>query len=158
MKNRLLIIIVSIQISLVANNSFSENFYKFDSTFKSISKKYNVPFALLKAIALTENYKFSNKEKMNNKNKTVDYGLMQINSLWLKKLNIKKRDIVKPAVNIGVAALIINDLISKYGYSWDTIGKYHSYTPKHKKKWLKKIKQNMRYLIDNDNRYNYVLK
>lgn len=141
------------------NNAFAltNKFYKYDTEFMLASEEYKVPFILLKAIALTENSKYNNNIKLENKNKTHDYGLMQINTIWLKEFKISENTILDPYVNISVAARILSDLIKKHGYSWETIGKYHSSTPKFKEKWLAKIKKNMLYIMKHDKKNNYVI-
>jgi len=142
---------------LFAKNVFSPNFYKYDTYFQAASKQFNIPFLLLKSIALTENYKFKSNIKKKNKNKTYDYGIMQINSIWLKKLQLKEKHILNPRINIFVAAYILRQIINKYGYSWESIGLYHSSTEKYKNKWLKRLKSNLFYIIKHDQRYEYAL-
>lgn len=145
-------------LSLSANTHFAQNFYKYDSIFQNISEKYNVPFVLLKAIALSENQEFNPNIKSSNKNKTYDYGLMQINSIWLKEFKLSENAILRPIHNIEASAKILRNIIDKEGYSWDTIGKYHSANKELKAKWVNRVKQNLVYIIKHDNKYKYVLK
>lgn len=43
-----------------------------------------------------------------NWNGTKDYGLFQINSIWLKQLKLSSKALLKPMVNVGVAVYIYN--------------------------------------------------
>jgi lysozyme C len=55
-----------------------------------------------------------------NRNGTKDYGLFQINSIWLKQLKLTSKDLLKPMVNIGVAVYVYN----KQGLTaWATLEK-----------------------------------
>ena len=154
----LLFFVIFISFLFAINNTFfTSSFYKYDLYFKEASQQFNIPFILLKSIALTENYKFNSKIKRKNKNKTYDYGLMQINSIWLKKFKLKPKHLFDPRTNIFVAAYILRRIINKYGYSWDSIGLYHSSTNIYKYKWLKKLKQNILYIIKHDKRYIYII-
>lgn len=153
------ILILSISLSHGASQATkdvitSNTFYKYDHIFKKAEREYAIPFVLLKAIALTES-SFNEKAVCNNSNKTKDVGLMQINTIWQKEFNIHEKDLKKVNNNIEAAAKILHNLIRAYGYSWDTIGRYHSSTPEYKKKWLKKVKRNMAYIMAYDKRYNY---
>ena len=67
-----------------------------------------------------------------NKNKTYDYGLMQINTIhepMLKKAGIKWESLADPCTNVMVGAWILSQRIQEYGYNWKGIGAYHSKTP-----------------------------
>lgn len=132
-----------------------KNFYKYDDYFLEAEYYFDVPFALLKAIAISENGRFDPDAERVNSNGTKDYGLMQINTIWLRKFGIDEETIKHPKVNIFVAAKILRDLIKREKYSWDTIGKYHSRTPKYKKRWIKKVQTNLMRIIKADKKYSY---
>jgi len=153
-----ILFILIILYSNIYANKINNNFYKFDSFFKESSKKYKIPFILLKAIALTENTTYNKKVIRKNKNKTKDYGLMQINTIWLKEFKLSEKEILKPWINIDTSARILYSLINKYGYNWDTIGRYHSSTKKYKNIWLNRIKNNMKKIIRYDYKNNYKIK
>lgn len=134
-------------ISLLSAEDFS--YHKYDSIFKKYSEIYNVPFLLLKVIAISENSMMDPNLVRKNKNGTYDIGLFQINTAKItdKELkHIKKNDLKRPEVSTNVAAFILRKIIVKKGYSWETIGEYHSKTKEHKDNWLKRVKKNFKYL------------
>ena len=141
-------IFMFIAISSIINaGSFSYD--KYDPVFKKYSEIYNVPFLLLKVIAISENSLMDPKLKRKNKNGTDDIGLFQINTgkITDKELaHIRPKDLYRPDVSTNVAAFILSKIIVEDGYTWENIGKYHSKTPKHKNKWLKRVKRNFKYL------------
>lgn len=143
--------------ALTDTNKLNEKFYEYDNEFMQVSKEYKVPFILLKAIALTENSDYNENVKNINSNNTIDYGLMQVNTIWLKEFKISKNEILDPYVNISAAAKILKNLIDTHGYNWDTIGKYHSKTDKFKQIWLSKVKDNLNYIMTKDTKNDYIL-
>ena len=131
-----------------------DNFFKYDNYFKKYGEKYNISYILLKTIALTENDKLDPDIVRKNKNKSKDIGLMQINTLWIKELpkfHLSEKKLKNIDINIEVSAYILSRLIKKYGYSWNTIGMYHSKTKKYKKKWIQRAKKKVKYIIKKDN-------
>lgn len=79
----------------------------------------------------TENGK--NGQAKRNKNGTIDYGVMQINSVWLKKIepygyNAKAIQ-YNPCANVAVGTWILSQRIAEGQNIWSGIGNYHSYTP-----------------------------
>ncbi len=63
-------------------------------------------------------------------NKSVDIGLMQINSRWHKSRVKRVADLLDPLTNVSVAAEILSDLFKKYpDDAFAAIGRYHSGTP-----------------------------
>ena len=116
------------------------------SCFDLASETYNVPVKLLKAIAKIESDN-DNLAINVNKNGTRDIGKMQINSIWLTKLekhNIYENDLLDPCQNIFVGAWILRFYIDKYGYNWKGIGSYHSTTPALNRRYAWKIYNNMK--------------
>lgn len=137
----------------IENKKFSKNYYKYDKEFKIVADKLNIPYIILKAVTLTENGSFESNIKMKNSNGTHDYGLTQINTIWLKKYGLSEKEILKPMYNIFVSGVILKDLINRHGASLDTIGRYHSSTPKYKAIWLKRFKNNLMYIAKYDMKY-----
>lgn len=130
-------------------NAEEFSYHKYDPIFKKYSDIYNVPFLLLKVIAISENSKMDPNLVRKNKNGTYDIGLFQINTAKItdKELkHIKKEDLKKPEVSTNVAAFILRKIILNKGYSWETIGEYHSKTDEHKQNWIKRVKDNFKYL------------
>jgi soluble lytic murein transglycosylase-like protein len=144
-----IIILFILAFNLNANN-INKNYYKYDYFFLKAANKYDIPFILLKAIALTENSKYITKIKRKNKNKTKDFGLMQINTIWLKEFNLTKEKLLNTEINIMTAARILHNIIKTYGYNWDAIGRYHSSTKKYKNKWIRRTKDNIIKIIKED--------
>lgn len=132
-----------------------EKYNQYDDIFLKYEKEFGISYFLMKAIALTENADFDNNAIMKNENGTIDIGLMQINSMWkywLPEANITHQKLKDPDFNIKIAYTIVSKIIEQHGYSWDSIGRYHSGTPKFKERWLNKIKKNVSYLASLDNR------
>lgn len=137
---------------LFANVDF---YSQYDDIFKKYEKEYGISYFLMKSIAITENAKFDENAIMYNTNGTKDIGLMQINTSWkhwMPEAGITNEKLKDVDFNIKVAFMIVDRIIQQHGYSWDSIGRYHSGTPKFKKVWLKKIKENVKYLASIDNR------
>lgn len=137
---------------LFANVDF---YSQYDDIFKKYEKEYGISYFLMKSIAITENAKFDENAIMYNTNGTKDIGLMQINTSWkhwMPEAGITNEKLKDVDFNIKVSFMIVDRIIQQHGYSWDSIGRYHSGTPKFKKAWLKKIKENVKYLASIDNR------
>ncbi len=110
------------------------------------AQDYSLPPRGLIALWLTEGGRVGMSNT--NKNGTVDYGPMQINTVWLKRL----------AKDFGVTAeLLTNDFcfsvragayILRYeinqadGSFWDGVGHYHSRTPQFKYKYIDRVYKN----------------
>lgn len=90
---------------------------------------YQVDPWLLFAIAKVESGFKSHAINRDNKNKTLDIGLMQINSAWLptiKRFGIEPNALFEPCVSIHVGAWILAQNIKQFGYNIDGIGAYNS--------------------------------
>ncbi|WP_224558171.1 lytic transglycosylase domain-containing protein [Pectobacterium versatile] len=78
-----------------------------------------------------------------NKNNTIDVGLMQINSIHFKELSsigISEKTLRENScANVFSGTWILHKTIQRHGYTWDGIGNYHSSTPHHHDKYIKKI-------------------
>lgn len=152
-----IITILFLGIITLHANLLPRNFYKFDNEFKAAEQANNVSFFLLKAIAMTENEGFNPDIKRLNSNNTYDYGLMQVNTIWLDTFNVSENRALTPKHNINMSAKILSGIINQHGYSWEAIGRYHSATGKYKKVWLARLKKNLIFIIKNDSKYNYVI-
>lgn len=81
-----------------------------------------------------------------NKGKSVDVGLMQINSYWLRKLQLSFDVVLDPAVNLTVGAWILAQELKRYGNNWKGIGSYHtpaSRNPVRAKKYAERVYKKM---------------
>lgn len=98
--------------------------------FSEAGDRYGVDPLLLISIAQVEssmNPKAINK----NKNKSIDVGLMQINSIWFsilgKSWGITKDSLIEdPCQNVYVGAYILALNIKKNGVNWKSIGAYNA--------------------------------
>ena len=102
--------------------------YLYGFCFEEAGKKYNISPVLLKSIARVEsglNPKAVNK----NPNGSVDMGLMQINSAWLKTLKVTGDDLMNDAcLNTMTGAWVLRQCIDRYGYTWEAVGCYNAYS------------------------------
>ncbi|WP_415914310.1 lytic transglycosylase domain-containing protein [Paraburkholderia sp. J67] len=68
-----------------------------------------------------------------NTSDSVDIGFMQINSIHLPELyrqGIRCKDLLNACKNIYTAASLIRRNMNAHQRFWETVGKYHSATPK----------------------------
>lgn len=96
--------------------------------FWEAGKKYNIDPKILVAIGLTEssiNHKAINKA---NRNKTIDVGVMQINSCHfntLKKYTDDLNNLYDPRFNIHVGAWVLKRCMKRFDVSWRAIDCYN---------------------------------
>lgn len=97
---------------------------------------------IIKSIIWRESKNVANI-KVKNKNNTYDYGVMQINSIHLKKFNkmgISENDLVNNAcLNVFSGTYLLSNIIRNRGYSWDSIGFYHSATASYHDGYIKNL-------------------
>ena len=119
----------------------------YGNTFKIIGRLTGVNYKILVSVAYVESglnpyavdvdgraYFFKDKRKAVRAVKrfvseypSVDIGLMQVNyEIWGRYLNLPVSRLFNPKINILIGAYILSHYIRKYGYSWKTIGRYHS--------------------------------
>jgi len=91
---------------------------------------YHVPLSLVISVLLTEGGKVGMARQ--NTNGTYDYGPMQINTVWLSKLqqyNITREDIqYNPCTNVWVGTWILSQRIADSKDLAYGIGSYNSYS------------------------------
>jgi soluble lytic murein transglycosylase-like protein len=120
--------------------------------FDTAAKAQHVSPRWLRGIARVESQ--NNPHAIHrNKNGTVDYGMMQINSVHLRELKrqgIKKRDLMNACKNISVAAGMLHQKVSKYGPTWKAVGAYHSETPRERNQYARKVQQEILHLASAD--------
>ncbi len=94
------------------------------------SNKYHVPAVVVVAVLKTENGRNGNAKL--NKNGTLDYGPMQINSRWLSQIHkygYSAQDLqYNPCLNVDVGTWILAQEISHNKNLWQGIGNYHSHS------------------------------
>ena len=125
---KLFIIILS--LSTIATNVLAipnANESRYNKLFYKFGKEFNIPPILLWAIAKTES-NFTNNAKNINNNGSIDYGLMQINSIHettLKAKNLSINDLYKPETNIQMGAMILRNCINKHGWDYKALNCYN---------------------------------
>lgn len=102
----------------------------YKSCFESAAKEYGVDAILLAAIAQKESDFVVSANNKSNKNGTEDVGIMQINSIWFRKLEARgiTREILltDACTNIRVGAWILAISFYENGVSWDSVGVYNA--------------------------------
>lgn len=105
---------------------------RFHSCFVAAGAKYNLSPTLLKGVALTESSGRDYAQNLTHKlrTKTVDVGLMQINSSWFPLLEarygIRPERLKDGCTSIDVGAWILAHEFKKYGNQWDAVGAYNA--------------------------------
>lgn len=111
-------------------------------------EKYGVPKALVVAIARQESrghpwavniggksYFPSSREEAlalisrQGTGRSYDLGLMQVNSQWLRRLNISPTVALEPVNNVYLGVWILAHEVRRYGLNWRAVGAYHSPSP-----------------------------
>lgn len=111
-----------------------KNLYNNRATYNNCWNKAAISYGLdpwlLLAYAKVESSFQSHAINKNNDNKkSIDVGLMQINTFWfphLQKFGISKQDLLDPCLSLFVASWIIRQNIQRFGYNIDGIGAYNS--------------------------------
>jgi lysozyme-related protein Hpa2 len=96
---------------------------------------------VLRAIAWQESHGNA-KAIHRNGNGSIDYGMMQINSVHLPALSrygLSAADLMNPCANVFVAAWHLHKMMVKYGNTWAAIGAYHSETPAERDRYAHSI-------------------
>ena len=106
---------------------------------------YLIPAPLIIAVLKTENGK--NGMASQNKNGTVDLGVMQINSSWLPTLahfGYTAKDVqFNRCKNVDAGAWILSSEMKSTASIWRGVGDYHSHTPNKNNEYVKLV--SMRY-------------
>jgi len=109
--------------------------------FDEAARYQKVNPLVLRAIAWQESHNRPDARHKND-NGSVDYGLMQINSVHLPMLSqygISTGTLMEPCKNVYVAAWHLRQKMNKYGNSWQAIGAYHSETPSLRDRYARQI-------------------
>lgn len=112
--------------------------------FEDAGKTYGINPVLLKSIAQIESN--LNPKAMNrNQNGSVDIGLMQINSFWIKTLGLDKNKLISnPCYNTMTGAKILKQCIDRYGYTWEAVGCYNATSTPKRVRYSWKIFNNLK--------------
>lgn len=96
--------------------------------YDEAAKYHHVNPLILRAIAWQESHNRPDARNVNN-NGSVDYGLMQINSVHLSVLaryGIDRGTLMNGCKNVYIAAWHLRRQMDKYGNTWRAVGAYHS--------------------------------
>lgn len=110
---------------------------------------HQVPLALLSAIMEVEGGTVGMKKP--NPNGTHDYGPMQVNTVWLKKLRLYGvgEGVLRydGCANIYVGAWILKQQLRNYPF-WEAVGSYHSRTPFYNVRYQGRVYRALRQIRD----------
>lgn len=99
--------------------------------FDDAAAFHHVNANVLRAIAWIESHN-QPAAKHVNENGSIDYGVMQINSIHLRQLSrygVDASVLMQPCKNVYIAAWHLRNQIVRYGNTWAAVGAYHSATP-----------------------------
>jgi soluble lytic murein transglycosylase-like protein len=114
---------------LIASSGFTSTAYA--GCFEEAATYQHVNPLILQAIAWQESHYHADAMHLN-ENGSIDYGLMQINTIHLRNLSrygIGKEALMSPCKSVFVAAWHLRMQMNKYGNTWAAVGAYHSATP-----------------------------
>ena len=124
------------------------------------SEEYKVPKIVLLGIIRTES-RGNPVAIHHNRDGTTDFGIMQINSRWIQKLNhdyglhITYKSLLNPFYNIRVGAWILSIELKKNGGwidnndFWARVGNYHSHSWSHNRAYQVRVAKNILWIADN---------
>lgn len=123
-RRKYIIVPFFILLSLVSNCRSDDVNYCFESAAES----FGVDPEILQAISYVES-RLTPAALNANTNGTVDYGHMQINSLWVSEIGLTYTLLDDPCFCTKVGAWILSGCIEKYGYNSNAISCYNSGRP-----------------------------
>lgn len=110
---------------------------------------YKIPATLILSVMKKENGRNGDANK--NKNGTYDYGVMQINDVWLPKIagyGYSREDVqYNPCKNVLVATWILSQNIAAGKNIWEGIGHYYSHVESHSRVYQQGIYQNYKKIL-----------
>lgn len=118
----------------------------FADCFDAAAAYHHVNGNVLRAIAWLESHNQPTAEHKN-ENGSVDYGVMQINSIHLAQwahYGVDRAALMQPCKNVYVAAWHLRHMMDRYGNTWAAIGSYHSATPQYRDQYVAQIKRILR--------------
>lgn len=77
--------------------------------------------------------------------RSVDVGCMQINLRWHPDAFDSVREGYDPRVNVDYAARLLRDRFDRSGDWLQAAGTYHSFTPRHRDRYIKSLRTNIQY-------------
>jgi lysozyme-related protein Hpa2 len=131
----------ALSLALAAVGLWPAGAYASVDCFAAAAAYQHVSPLVLRAIAWQESHANANAIHLNT-NGSIDYGMMQINSVHLPALSrygISAADLMNPCASIFVAAWHLHRMIAKYGYTWTAVGAYHSERPAERDRYGRSI-------------------
>jgi soluble lytic murein transglycosylase-like protein len=106
--------------------------------FEEAGRLYGLNPRLLWSIAKVESD--FNPTAINRREKDFDYGVMQINSWWYRRLGKKRwMALADPCYNVKTGAWILAQSIREHGGLWQGVGYYHAQSQVHRDRYVKKV-------------------
>ncbi|MBI3593219.1 MAG: lytic transglycosylase domain-containing protein, partial [Nitrospirae bacterium] len=94
--------------------------------FEEAGRAYGINPLLIEGIAKTES-NLNPKALNKNQNGSVDMGLMQVNSFWIKALGLSPHELISdPCYNTMAGTRILRECINRLGYTWEAVGCYNA--------------------------------
>lgn len=107
--------------------------------FEQAAEEYHVPASWLWAIAKVES-NFDPAATNYNADGSIDFGVMQINSWWIKRYGLDLwYALGEPCTNIRMGAFALSDCIGRYGLTWEAIGCYNAASPGKRLAYARKV-------------------
>ncbi|GAB1537095.1 hypothetical protein ADMFC3_27260 [Geovibrio sp. ADMFC3] len=76
--------------------------------------------------------------------RSFDIGVMQINKWWFDRFQYEYSWGLDKCFNVHFGTWILAYEVSRHGYTYEAIGRYHSHTDKYKLSYVDKIKKRIR--------------
>ncbi len=77
---------------------------------------------------------------------SVDLGLMQVNSWWLKELKLSPAAVLAPKNNVFLGLWILHQEMKRCGAGWKAVGAYHSKKEARQRVYIAKVAERCRRL------------
>lgn len=98
--------------------------------WQKAAQSYNLdPWLLLAYAKVESSFKSNAINRNSDKSRSLDIGMMQINSFWfptLGKFGITPQHLLDPCLSLFVSSWIISQNVKRFGYNIDGIGAYNS--------------------------------
>jgi soluble lytic murein transglycosylase-like protein len=112
--------------------------------FEEAGREFRISPQLLESIARTES-NLKPQAINRNLNGSVDYGLMQINSSWVRLFGISSDDLLSDACyNTRIGAWILRQCMDRYGYNWNAVGCYNAASKAKRARYAWKVFSDLR--------------
>lgn len=107
--------------------------------FDEAAQEYGISPRLLQSIARIES-NFNPSAINRNSNGSRDLGLMQINSSWIKTLELDSQELLhNPCYNVMTGARILKKCMDRHGYTWEAVGCYNAANTSYRMRYSWKI-------------------